>query len=150
MKRKVIDLDFLLKAKDYELELYKMNLFRDQHFDIDMYFHGSYNPTNLLIDDPSRDYFLIRFKEYAVFLGTLQEHGHHDEGLANSNPIVKLDQNSIFHSFSDKEMRTNILYTDRGTLTHYVVRTFDQEFHVLAYEDPVVIDYTDKKNKYEL
>ncbi|MCV9898651.1 hypothetical protein OKS35_00820 [Exiguobacterium sp. N5] len=27
---------------------------------------------------------------------------------------------------------------NRGSLAHYVIRTIEQEFHVLAYEDPTV------------
>ncbi|MCT4787443.1 hypothetical protein ACFQO8_09790 [Exiguobacterium aestuarii] len=30
--------------------------------------------------------------------------------------------------------------SERGTLSHYVIRTIEQEFHVLAYEDPTVED----------
>lgn len=29
---------------------------------------------------------------------------------------------------------------NRGALSHYVIRTIEQEFHVLAYEDPIVED----------
>lgn len=146
MKRKTIDLNFLLNADDYVLDLDKMHMLKERECDIDMYFYGSYNPTNLLIDDPSRDYFLISFQNHAVFLGTFEEYGIDEEELGNTRPMVKIESPSIFHNFSNKELKVNAFPDRRGTLTQYVIRTFEQEFHILSYTDPVVIDYTDYRN----
>lgn len=70
-----IDLDFLLSIEDYELELDTMSLKGNDHYAIDLYFYGADDVSKLIIGDPSRDYFLMRFEKYAVFMGTLQEHG---------------------------------------------------------------------------
>lgn len=134
-----IDLDFLLNVEEYELELDTMALKGNDHYAIDMYFYGSENATNLLINDPSRDYFLMRFEKYAVFMGTLQEHGILEEGLRNPYPIVKLKE-SIFGEFAEKYMKTKEIYTERGELNLFVIRTHEQEFYILSYSDPMVIN----------
>lgn len=74
-----------------------------------------------------------------MFLGTIEDHSIHEEGLRNSCPIVKL-KTSRFTRFAAENMGTERVNTYRGELSHYVIRTFEQEFHVLAYEDPTVID----------
>ena len=43
-------------------------------------------------------------------------------------------------SYVHAELGTNRVNSERGTLAHYVIRTIEQEFHVLAYEDPTVED----------
>ena len=134
-----IDLDFLLNVEEYELELDTMSLKSNDHYAIDMYFYGSENATNLLINDPSRDYFLMRFEKYAVFMGTLQEHGILEEGLRNPHPVVKLKE-SVFGEFAEKHMKTNEIYTERGELHLFAIRTFEQEFYILSYSDPMVIN----------
>ncbi|OIN66917.1 hypothetical protein BLD48_08150 [Exiguobacterium sp. KRL4] len=134
-----IDLDFLLSVEDYELELDTMSLNRNDHFAIDMYFYGADDSLKLLIDDPSRDYFLMRFEKYAVFTGTLQEHGIIEEGLRNPYPVVKLKE-SVFGDFAEKHMKTKEIYTERGELNLFVIRTFDQEFYILSYSEPIVIN----------
>ncbi len=71
-----IDLDFLLSIEDYELELDTMALKGNDHYAIDMYFYGAEDVTKLLIDDPSRDYFLMRFEKYAVFIKISREYSY--------------------------------------------------------------------------
>lgn len=133
-----IDLDTLLSTTDYTISLDKMTLSKNDHYSIDMYFYGSKNETHLLTGDPSRDYFLVRFEKYAVFMGTLEEHGINEEELLNTHPIVKVS-NSKFLNFTKDHMKTEEIYTERGARSHYVIRTFDQEFHILSYEEPIVM-----------
>lgn len=138
-----INLDFLLSIEDYELELDTMSLKGNDHYAIDLYFYGADDVSKLIIDDPSRDYFLMRFEKYAVFMGTLQEHGILDDGLRNPYPIVKLKE-SIFGEFAEKYMKTKEIYTERGELNLFVIRTHDQEFYILSYSDPIVINNIEK------
>jgi len=133
-----IDLNTLLATNDYTISLDKMTLLKNDHYSIDMYFYGSKNETHLLTGDPSRDYFLLRFEKYAVFMGTLEEHGIHEEELLNTHPIVKVS-NSKFLDFARNHMKIDEIYTERGERSHYVIRTFDQEFHILSYEEPIVM-----------
>ncbi len=101
---KTIDLDFLLTIEEYDLELDTMSLKANDHYAIDFYFYGADETFKLLIDDPSRDYFLMRFEKYAVFLGTLQEHGIIDDRLRNPFPVVK-SKESILGEFAAKYMK---------------------------------------------
>ena len=71
-----INLDFLLSVEDYELELDTISLKGNDNYAIDMYFYGSENASKFLIDDPSRDYFLMRFEKYAVFIKISREYSH--------------------------------------------------------------------------
>lgn len=120
-----------------------MSLKGNDHYKIDMYFYGADDTFKLLIDDSSRDYFLIRFEKYAVFTGTLQEHGIIEEGLINQHPIVKLKE-SVFGEFAERYMKTKEIYTERGELNLFVIRTHEQEFYILSYSDPIVISNIDK------
>ena len=43
-------------------------------------------------------------------------------------------------SFASEQMEINRVIHNRGTLSLYVIRTIEQEFHVLAYENPTVED----------
>ena len=43
-------------------------------------------------------------------------------------------------SFAGERMAIHRMDCNRGALSHYVIRTIEQEFHVLAYEDPTVED----------
>lgn len=134
-----IDLDFLLSSEEYELELDTMSLKGNDHYAIDLYFYGADDTSKLIIGDPSRDYFLMRFEKYAVFMGTLQEHGIIEEGLRNPYPVVKLKE-SVFSEFAEKHMKTKEIYTERGELNLFVIRTHEQEFYILSYSDPMVIN----------
>ncbi len=133
------DLDILLATEEYILELDKFHLERNEHFAINMYFHAATDATKILTDDESRKYFLVQFDKYAMFLGTLEEHGIHEDDLKNQRPIVKLSDSKLL-SFAKENMQTQVANTDRGPISHFVIRTFDQEFHVLSHSDPIVID----------
>jgi hypothetical protein len=141
---KTIDLDFLLTTEEYELELDKMSLKANDHYAIDSYFYGADEAFKLIINDPSRDYFLMRFKKYAVFLGTLQEHGIIDEKLRNSYPVVK-SKESMFGDVAAKFMGTDEVYTERGDLHLLADRTHEQDFYILSYSDPIVVDHMTKE-----
>ena len=134
-----INLEFLLSVEDYELELDTMSLKGNDHYAIDLYFYGAEDASKLIIGDSSRDYFLMRFEKYSVFIGTLQEHGIIEEGLRNPYPVVKLKE-SVFGEFAEKHMKTKEIYTERGELNLFVIRTHDQEFYILSYSDPMVIN----------
>lgn len=109
------------------------------HYPLEWTFFGANDPTMLLTWDAERDRISIRFEQYAVFLGTIEDHSMHEDGLRNACPIVRL-KTSRFTRFAAENMGTERVNTYRGELSHYVIRTFEQEFHVLAYEDPTVID----------
>lgn len=134
-----IDLDFLMTTEDYVLETESFQMKGVTYYPLEWTFFGANDPTMLLTWDAERDRISIRFEQYAVFLGTLEEHGIPEEGLANGHPIVKL-KTSRFTRFAAENMGTDRVNTDRGLLSHYVIRTIEQEFHVLAYEDPTVLD----------
>ncbi|ERG66164.1 hypothetical protein [Exiguobacterium chiriqhucha] len=134
-----IDLDFLMTTEDYVLETESFQMKGVTYYPLEWTFFGANDPTMLLTWDAERDRISIRFEQYAVFLGTLEEHGIPEEGLANGHPIVKL-KTSLLSKFATEWTGTDRVNTDRGELSHYVIRTIEQEFHVLAYEDPTVID----------
>ncbi len=142
---KIIDLDFLLTTEEYDLELDTMSLKANDHYAIDFYFYGADETFKLLIDDPSRDYFLMRFEKYAVFLGTLQEHGIIDDRLRNPYPVVK-SKESILGEFAAKYMKTKEIYTERGDLHLFAIRTHEQDFYILSYSDPIIIDHMAKED----
>lgn len=50
-------------------------------------FYGAEDASKLIIGDSSRDYFLMRFEKYSVFMGTLQEHGIIEEGLRTQESL---------------------------------------------------------------
>ncbi|WP_051627741.1 hypothetical protein [Exiguobacterium chiriqhucha] len=135
----VIDLDFLMTTEDYVLETESFQMRGVTYYPLEWTFFGANDPTMLLTWDAERDRISIRFEQYAVFLGTLEEHGIPEDGLVNGHPIVKL-KTSLLSKFATEWMGTDRVNTDRGELSHYVIRTIEQEFHVLAYEDPSVID----------
>jgi len=137
---KTIDLDFLLTIEEYDLELDTMSLKANDHYAIDFYFYGADETFKLLIDDPSRDYFLMRFEKYAVFLGTLQEHGIIDDRLRNPFPVVKSKESIL------KFMKTDETYTERGDLHLFAIRTHEQDFYILSYSDPIIIDLMAKED----
>ena len=134
-----LNLEMLLNTEDYVIELDKFFLEKKEHFALNLYFYGAFNPTTLLIEDPSRDYFLIQFDKYAAFLGTLEEHAIPDEELLNGNPIVKVE-NSKLLQFAENHMQIREVNTYRGPISHYVIRTIEQEFHVLSHGEPFLID----------
>lgn len=134
-----IDLDFLMMTDDYVIYTESFQMQGVTYYPLEWTFFGAPNPTMLLTWDEKRDRIRIRFEQYAVFLGTLEEHGMPEGDLANAQPIVKL-KTSRFSSFASEWMETDRVNTDRGELSHYVIRTIEQEFHVLAYEDPIVLD----------
>lgn len=135
----VIDLDFLMTTEDYVLETESFQMRGVTYYPLEWTFFGANDPTMLLTWDAERDRISIRFEQYAVFLGTLEEHGIPEDGLVNGHPIVEL-KTSLLSKFATEWMGTDRVNTDRGELSHYVIRTIEQEFHVLAYEDPSVID----------
>ncbi|MFN3365679.1 MAG: hypothetical protein ACK411_04790 [Exiguobacterium mexicanum] len=134
-----IDLDFLMTTEDYVLETESFQMKGVTDYTHEWTFFGANDPTMLLTWDAERDRISIRFEQYAVFLGTIEDHSMHEDGLRNACPIVKL-KTSRFTRFAAENMGTERVNTYRGELSHYVIRTFEQEFHVLAYEDPTVID----------
>ncbi|TCI72210.1 hypothetical protein EVJ22_06005 [Exiguobacterium sp. SH0S7] len=134
-----IDLDFLMTTEDYVLDTESFQMKGVTYYPLEWTCFGANDATMLLTWDEGRDRILIRFEQYAVFLGTLEEHGMPEDGLANAYPVVKL-KTSRFSSFAAEWMKTDHVNTDRGELSHYVIRTMEQEFHVLAYEDPTVLD----------
>ncbi|KGI84815.1 hypothetical protein JY98_00760 [Exiguobacterium mexicanum] len=134
-----IDLNFLMTTEDYMLETESFQMKGVTYYPLEWTFFGASDPTMLLTWDAERDRISIRFEQYAVFLGTIEDHSIHEEGLRNSCPIVKL-KTSRFTRFAAENMGTERVNTYRGELSHYVIRTFEQEFHVLAYEDPTVLD----------
>ncbi|KAB2861245.1 MAG: hypothetical protein F9K39_13710 [Exiguobacterium chiriqhucha] len=135
----VIDLDFLMTTEDYVLETESFQMRGVTYYPLEWTFFGANDPTMLLTWDAERDRISIRFEQYAVFLGTLEEHGIPEDGLVNGHPIVKL-KTSLLSKFATEWMGTDRVNTDRGELSHYVIRTIEQEFHVLAYDDPTVLD----------
>lgn len=134
-----IDLNFLMTTEDYVLETESFQMKGVTYYPLEWTFFGANDPTMLLTWDAERDRISIRFEQYGVFLGTIVDHSMHEDGLRNACPIVKL-KTSRFTRFAAENMGTERVNTYRGELSHYVIRTFDQEFHVLAYEDPTVID----------
>lgn len=134
-----IDLKFLMTTEDYVLETEAFQMKGVDYYPLEWTFFGANNPTMLLTWDAGRDRILIRFERYAVFLGTIEDHCMHEEGLRNAYPLVKLET-SRFTRFAAEHMGTERVNSERGTLAHYVIRTFEQEFHVLTYEDPIVED----------
>ncbi|TCI37642.1 hypothetical protein EVJ29_06355 [Exiguobacterium sp. SH4S7] len=134
-----IDLDFLMSTEDYVLDTESFQMKGVTYYPLEWTCFGASDATMILTDDADRDRILIRFEQYALFLGTLEEHGMPEDGLANRHPIVKL-KTSRFSAFAAEQMKTERVNTDRGELSHYVIRTFEQEFHVLAYEEPTVLD----------
>ncbi|WP_445001946.1 hypothetical protein [Exiguobacterium alkaliphilum] len=134
-----IDLNVLMTTEDYVLETETFQMKAVDYYPLEWTFFGASNPTMLLTWDAGRDRIRIRFEQYAVFLGTIEDHSIHEEGLHNAYPIVKLET-SRFTRFAAEHMGTERVNLERGTLAHYVIRTFEQEFHVLAYEDPIVED----------
>ncbi|WP_214708014.1 MULTISPECIES: hypothetical protein [unclassified Exiguobacterium] len=134
-----IDFNFLMTTEDYVLETESFQMKGVTNYPLEWTFFGASDPTMLLTWDAERDRISIRFEQYAVFLGTIEDHSMHEDGLRNACPIVKL-KTSRFTRFAAENMGTERVNTYRGELSHYVIRTFEQEFHVLAYEDPTVID----------
>jgi hypothetical protein len=134
-----IDLNFLMTTEDYVLETESFQMKGVTYYPLEWTFFGANDSTMLLTWDSERDRISIRFEQYAVFLGTIEDHSMHEEGLRNAYSIVKL-KTSRFTRFAAENMGTERVNTDRGELSHYVIRTFEQAFHVLAYEDPTVID----------
>lgn len=47
---------------------------------------------------------------------------------------------SIFGEFAEKYMKTKEIYTERGELNLFIIKTFEQEFYILSYSDPIVIN----------
>lgn len=47
---------------------------------------------------------------------------------------------SVFDVFAEKHMKTKEIYTERGELNLFVIRAHDQEFYILSYSDPMVIN----------
>ena len=131
------NLHFLMTTEDYVLETESFQMKGLTYYPLEWTMFGAPNPTMLLTWDEDRDRIRIRFEQYAVFLGTSEEHDLIEEGLANGYPLVKLST-SRFLTFAQTQMGTG--RTNRGTLSHYVIRTIEQSFHVLAYEDPTVED----------
>lgn len=134
-----IDLDFLMTAEDYVIDIESFQMKNAMYYPLEWTFFGAPNPTMLLTWDEERDRIRICFEQYAVFLGTLEEHGMPEDGLANKYPVVKL-ATSRLSAFASEWMGIDGVNTDRGELSHYNIRTIEQEFHVLAYEEPIVLD----------
>ncbi|MCC5892535.1 hypothetical protein [Exiguobacterium sp.] len=134
-----IDLDFLMTTEDYLLDIESFQMKGETYYPLEWTCFGARDATMLLTWDAERDRIRIRFEKYAVFLGTLEEHGMNEAGLRNAYPIVKLET-SRFARFAAEHMGTARINTERGTLAHYVIRTIEQEFHIMAYEDPIVED----------
>ncbi|WP_214752465.1 hypothetical protein [Exiguobacterium sp. s16] len=134
-----IDLNFMMTTEGYLLDLESFQVKDEMYYPLEWTFFGADDATRLLTWDTERDRIRIRFEQYAVFLGTLEVHGIDEAGLHNAYPVVKLNS-SRFTRFAAENMGTERINTERGTLAHYVIRTIEQEFHVLAYEDPNVED----------
>lgn len=134
-----IDLNFLMTTQGYQLDVESFQMKRETYYPLEWTCFGADDATRLLTWDAERDRIRIRFEQYAVFLGALEEHGLDEAGLHNAYPVVKLNS-SRFTQFAAEHMATERINSERGTLGHYVIRTFEQEFHVLAYEDPSVED----------
>ncbi|STO08802.1 Uncharacterised protein [Exiguobacterium aurantiacum] len=134
-----IDLNFLMTTEGYVLDVESFQMKGEMYYPLEWTCFGAEDATMLLTWDAERDRILIRFEQYAVFLGTIEDHAMDETGLQNAYPIVKLKA-SQFTRFAADTMSTERVNTYRGSLSHYVIRTVEQEFHVLAYEDPIVED----------
>lgn len=132
-----LDLHYLMSTERYVLDMESFQMKNEAYYPLEWTFYGAANPTMLLTWDAERDRIRIRFEQYAVFLGTQEEHGMKEDGLWNEHPIVKLSASRLM-SFASEKMAIDRVNRNRGALAHYVIRTIEQEFHVLAYEDPTV------------
>lgn len=140
-----ITFEKLLYREDYQIKLDHIVMNEENGNRLALYFRGHTDEVMVLIGDYSCNYFELLFEADSVLLRSSDLHELDDGVEFNTVPIV-LYQDSALLTFATAWM--GLKRDPSRDWTHYAIRAFEQDFHVLSPRPPVFTDLGHKMSDF--
>ena len=140
-----ITFEKLLYREDYQIKLDHIVMNEENGNRLALYFRGHTDEVMVLIGDYSCNYFELSFEADCVLLRSSDLH-ELDDGVEFSTIPLVLYKDSALLTFATAWM--GLKRDTSRDWTHYAIRAFEQDFHVLSPRPPVFTDLGHKMSDF--
>ncbi|WP_393965737.1 hypothetical protein [Exiguobacterium sp. S22-S28] len=140
-----ITFEKLTYREDYQIALDHFIIDRANGNRLTFYFRGHTDETMIISGDYACNYFELSFEADSVLLRSSDLHELDDGVEFNTVPLV-LYQDSALLTFATAWM--GLKRDPSRDWTHYAIRAFEQDFHILSPRPPVFTDLGHKMSDY--
>ena len=140
-----ITFEKLFYREDYQIALDQLVTDEENGHRLALYFRGHTDQTMVIIGDYSCNYFELLFEADCVLLRSSDLHELDDGVEFNTVPLV-LYKDSALLTFATAWM--GLKRDPSRDWTHYAIRAFEDDIHILSPRQPVFMDLGHKMSDY--